>query len=121
MQGNSPAFPHTFFDFLYVLAIPVAGGVGALVTRLLNRKKLQPEVLILEARAGKTRAETRKLDGETITNAWERIDELQEINFQLRIERDEWKQKADKRAIQRDLDERQIRKMKAILGNNILD
>ena len=83
MQEHSPATPHALLDFLYVLAIPIAAGVGALVNRLLNRKRVRPELLILEASAEKTRAEVRKLDGETIDLAYDRILELVEINREL--------------------------------------
>jgi len=88
MSETPPANPHAVLDFLYALAIPLAGGLGALFQWLLNRKKIKPEVSILEASAEKTRAEARKLDGETINLAWDRIDELIEINFELRKQLD---------------------------------
>ena len=88
MSETPPANSHALLDFLYPLAILVAGAVGALVNRFLNRKKFKPELSILEANAEKTRAETRRLDGETIGLAWDRIDELTEINFELRRQLD---------------------------------
>ena len=88
MSETPPANSHALLDFLYPLAILVAGAVGALVNRFLNRKKFKPELSILEASAEKTRAETRRLDGETIGLAWERIDELSEINSELRRQLD---------------------------------
>jgi len=66
-----------------MIAIPLAGAAGALVTRFLNRKKVRPELSILEASAEKTRAEVRRLDGETIDLAYDRILELVEINREL--------------------------------------
>lgn len=85
-EGQSAS--HYLLDFLRILAIPLAGALGYLGSWFLNRKKIKPEVSVLEASAEKTRAEARKLDGETIRDAWERIDELILINFELRKQLD---------------------------------
>ena len=83
MQETPSSTPHALLDYLYMIAIPLAGAVGALVTRFLNRKKVRPELSILEASAEKTRAEVRRLDGETIDLAYDRILELVESNREL--------------------------------------
>lgn len=83
MQENPQILPHTLLQVLYLLAIALAGGLGALIDRFINRKKITPEVAILEASAIKIRAEARKLDGETIDLAWDRIDDLTAINSEL--------------------------------------
>jgi hypothetical protein len=88
MQETPTASSRALIDVLYLLAIGVAGGIGSLITWFLNRQKVKPEILILEASAEKTRAEARRLDGETVNLAWDRIDELTEINFELRKQLD---------------------------------
>lgn len=108
MQTGSPASSHWLLDFLYALAIPIAGGIGVLVTWFLNRKKRIGEVQFNEAGIEKTRAEARHLHGETLNLAWERIDELQVVNSKLRME-------LDLCEIRGRFNEQQQKKLKALL------
>jgi hypothetical protein len=115
MQDNPSASPHALLDALYVLAIGIAGAIGSLVTWFINRKKVRPEISILEAdaektRAGaeKTRAEGRKLDAETINLFCMRIDDLVAINLKL-------SQKIDLCEIRSRHHEAQEKRMKALL------
>ena len=88
MQENPTASSHVVLETLQTLATPVALLVGVIIGWFIKLKKVRPEVSVLEASAEKTRAEARKLDGETINLAWERIEELIEINSQLRMQSD---------------------------------
>lgn len=59
------------------LAKIVAGGiVGAFLQWLNLRKKLKPEIQVIEATAAKTYAEARHLNGESLQDAYDRIEEL---------------------------------------------
>jgi hypothetical protein len=87
MQDNPTASSHVL-ETLRSLATPIALIVGVVLGQFVKLLKVKPEVSILQASAEKTRAEARKLDGETINLAWERIDELTEINSELRKQLD---------------------------------
>lgn len=67
------------FVLLEIAKFIGSGGIGSLTTWLLLRKKVAPEVDAIQAGAEKTRAEARRLDAETINQAYERIDELWDI------------------------------------------
>lgn len=89
MQDQPTALPQWLLTVLQNLVVFGAGGlIVRLITLWLNRKKPKVEVLALEASAQKTRAEARKLDGESLNLAWERIDELILENFDLRKQLD---------------------------------
>jgi hypothetical protein len=115
MQEHSSSTSQVLLDFLKILAIPVAGGIGALVARFLEWGKRKPEVSILEANAEKTRAEAKKLDGETINLAYDRIDELVMVNFQLRQDCLALQKRLDMADIRDRFNDEQRRKMKALL------
>lgn len=95
MQEHPTSASQILLDFLKILAIPLAGAIGYLGSWLQNRKKLSSEILFTEANAEKTRAEARKLDGETIDRAYDRIDELVAVNSQLRKDCLELQKKLD--------------------------
>lgn len=95
MQENPSASSSALLEALKILAIPLAGALGALVARLFEWGRRKPEISVIQASAEKgradaekSRAETRRLDGETINLAYDRIDELTEINFDLRKQLD---------------------------------
>lgn len=115
MQEHSPSASQVLVDFLKVLAIPIAGGIGYLVSWFRSRGKRKPELSILEATAEKTRAEARKLDGEIIDGAYDRIDELQIINYQLRKDCLALQKQVDMADIRDGFNEKQRKKMKALL------
>jgi hypothetical protein len=115
MQEQSSSASQVLLDFLKILAVPVAGGVGYLFSWFQNRKKLKPELSILEANAEKTRAETRRLDAETIDLAHDRIDELTIINYKLREECLALQRKVDMSEIRDRFNDGQRRKLKALL------
>jgi hypothetical protein len=115
MQEHSPSASQVLLDFLKILAIPIAGGIGYLFSWFRNRGKRKPELSILEASAAKTRAEAKKLDGETLDLAYERIDELVVVNFQLRKDLLDLQKKVDMAEIRDKFNDGQRRKMKAML------
>jgi len=115
MQEHSTSASQVLLDFLKILAIPIAGALGYLGSWLQNRKKLNPEIKILDANAAKTEAEARKLDGETVDRAYDRIDELVVVNFQLRQDCLALQRKVDMSEIRDRFNEEQRRKMKALL------
>lgn len=115
MQEHSSSASQVFVDVLKVLAVPLAAALGYLGSWFQNRKKLKPELSILEANAAKTEAEARKLDGETVDRAYDRIDELVVVNFQLRQDCLALQRKVDMGEIRDRFNEEQRRKMKALL------
>lgn len=115
MQEHSSSASQVFVDVLKVLAVPLAAALGYLGSWFQNRKKLKPELSILEASAAKTEAEARKLDGETVDRAYDRIDELVIVNFQLRQDCLDLQKKVDMADIRDKFNEEQRRKMKALL------
>jgi hypothetical protein len=115
MQEHSSSTSQVLLDLLKVLAIPVAGVLGYLGSWFQNRKKLKPELAILDANAAKTRAEANKISGEALDLAYERIDELVVVNFQLRQDCLNLQRKADMADIRDKFNDGQRRKMKALL------
>jgi len=115
MQEHSSSTSQVLVDLLKVLAIPVAGALGYLGSWFQNRKKIRPEIKILDANAAKTEAEARKLDGETVDRAYDRIDELVIVNFQLRQDCLALQRQVDMAEIRDRFNEEQKRKMKALL------
>ena len=115
MQDQSSSASQVLLDFLKILAIPLAGGVGYLVSWFRNRGKAKPERSILEATAVKTLAEAKKLDGETLDLAYDRIDELLIINYRLREDLLELKKQIDMGEIRDSFNEKQRKRMKALL------
>lgn len=115
MQEQSSSASQVLLEFLKNLQGPIGAALGVLGHWLFNRWKQKPELSILEASAGKTEAETRKLDGETIDRAYDRIDELVEVNYQLRQDCLALQRKVDMADIRDKFNDGQRRKMKALL------
>lgn len=86
MQEASP-IPHSLVgQIIYAVTLLLSGTtVGGLIIHLLNRRRLNTES---EAQAAKAKAEARKLDSETINQAYDRIEELHEIIDQLRAKQE---------------------------------
>lgn len=111
---------HALLDLLKSLQVPIGAFLGALGHWLFNRWKQKPEASVLEATAERTRAEARKLDGETIDRAHDRIDELVIVNYQLRKDCLELQRKLDMAELREGLYDQSRRETKAktILGLN---
>lgn len=115
MQDHSSSASQVLLEFLKILAIPLAAVLGYLGSWIQNRKKLKPELSILEANAEKTRAEARKLDAETIDLAHDRIDELVIVNYKLRQDCLDLQRKLDMAEIRERLYDDGRRNAKALL------
>lgn len=115
MQEQSTSTSQLLLDFLKILAIPLAGAIGYLGSWLQNRKKLSSEISFNEANAEKTRAEARKIDGETIDRAHDRIDELVLVNYRLRQDCLELQKKLDMAELRERVYDEGRRKTKALL------
>ena len=72
-SSSSDAIQQTILELARVLA---GGLIGSVLTWLNLRKKLKPEIQVIEATAAKTYAEARHLNGETLRDAYDRIEEL---------------------------------------------
>lgn len=98
------------------LAKIVAGGVvGAFLQWLNLRKKLRPEIQQIEAETAKTYAEARHLNGETLGNAYERIEELYVIADQQRIQISRLQLDNDKKAMELEFQESELKWLKGVL------
>lgn len=106
---------HALLDLLKNLQAPIGAVLGVLGHWLFNRWKQKPELSILEANAEKTRAEARKLDGETINLAHDRIDELVMVNFQLRQDCLALQKRVDLADLRDNFNAEQRKRMKALL------
>jgi hypothetical protein len=115
MQEHSSSTSQVLLDVLKILAVPLAAIGGYLGSWLQNRKKLQPELRILDANAAKTEAEARKTDGETLDRAYDRIDELVLVNYQLRKDCLELQKKLDIAEMREKLYDEGRRNTKALL------
>ena len=72
-SSSSGAVEQTILELARVLA---GGLIGSVLTWLNLRKKLKPEIQQIEAATAKTYAEARHLNGETLKDAYDRIEEL---------------------------------------------
>lgn len=82
-SSSSDTVQQTILEVARYLA---SGVVGAFLAWLNLRKKLKPEIQQIEASTAKTYAEARHLNGETIKDAYDRIEELYIIADQQRIQ-----------------------------------
>lgn len=106
---------HALLDLLKSLQAPIGAVLGALAQWLFTRWKQKPEAAILVANAEKTRAEARRIDGEILDRAHDRIDELAAVNYQLRQDCLALQKKVDMGDIRDKFNEGQRKKMKALL------
>src|SRR5258705_247966 len=119
MQPPPSSSPFTGLEYALIsLAIAVAGVVGGVVTSLINKRKSRPEIIVLNARAEKSMAEARSLDGSTLGRAYHRIDELHVIIDELRDELVGSERERDLQAIRLKHHENQEKRMLALLKLN---
>lgn len=75
--SSSTGLEQTVLELAKYLATGALGSaVGSILTWLNLRKKLKPEIQQIEASTAKTYAEARHLNGETLKDAYSRIEEL---------------------------------------------
>lgn len=86
MQQSSSSLAGLEQTVLELAKFLASGVIGAVLTWLNLRKKLKPEIQVIEATAAKTYAEARHLNGETLSDAYDRIEELYVIADRQRVQ-----------------------------------
>jgi hypothetical protein len=134
-----PDFPLTSLSWrqlaFWILAAFVGGGgTATLVSLWANRGKRKAETENTDAQTGQLEITTSITAGDAIARFIRRLEMAQASNDRLRNERDEWHNHAaafemraeraeavcDKQAVALDLQDKQIRKLKAILTINAI-
>jgi len=116
MQQTPPS-SLTGLEYVLISIVTVlAGGIGSLLTWLVNRRKVKPEITVIEASAEKVRAEARRLDSDTIGAAYARLDELWEIAENQRIQIRQLGMDSDKKTIEVELLEDELKWLKGVIN-----
>jgi len=111
-----PTSSGTVEQTILELAKFIASGiVGSFLTWLNLRKKLKPEIQVIEATAAKTYAEARHLNGETLANAYERIEELYVIADSQRTQISRLQFANDKQMMELQFQESELKWLKGVL------
>lgn len=98
------------------LAKFVASGiVGSFLTWLNLRKKLNPEIQQIEASTAKTYAEARHLNGETLKDAYDRIEELYVIADSQRTQLARLQRECDRQSMNEEFLEEELKWMKSVI------
>ena len=79
------------------------------------RRKVKPEIRILEASAEKTWAEARHLNGETLGDAYDRIEELYIIADSQRTQISRLQLDNDKKAMELQFQESELKWLKGVM------
>lgn len=111
-NSSSPGIEQTILELAKLFA---SGGIGAFLTWLNLRKKLKPEIQVIEATAAKTYAEARHLNGETLGSAYERIEELYIIADQQRTQISRLQLDNDKKTMELEFQETELKWLKGVL------
>lgn len=116
MQIPPPSSSETVQQTILELAKIIASGlVGSVLTWLNLRKKLKPEIQVIEATAAKTYAEARHLNGETLKDAYDRIEELYIIADSQRTQISRLQLDNDKKSMELQFFEAEIKWLKGVL------
>lgn len=110
--SSSIGLEQTILELAKVFA---SGIVGSFLMWLNLRKKLKPEIQVIEATAAKTYAEARHLNGETLGNAYERIEELYIIADQQRLQISRLQLTNDKQSMELEFQESELKWLKGVL------
>jgi len=92
-----------------------SGIVGSFLTWLNLRKKLKPEIQVIEATAAKTYAEARHLNGETLKDAYARIEELYVIADSQRTQIARLQRENDKMSLREEFLEEELEWMRSVI------
>lgn len=112
IQPSSFSIEQTLLELAKYIASAVT---GSLLMWLNLRKKLKPEIQVIEATAAKTYAEARHLNGETLGNAYERIEELYVIADQQRVQISRLQLDSDKKSMELQFQEAELKWLKGVL------
>lgn len=113
IRSSSTGLEQTVVELAKVVA---SGALGSILTWLNLRKKLKPEIQVIEATATKTYAEARHLNGETLGNAYERIEELYVIADSQRTQIARLQREYDRAVMNEEFLEEELQWMKSILN-----
>lgn len=111
-SSPSPGIEQTVLELAKFIA---SGIVGSFLTWLNFRKKLKPEIQQIEATTAKTYAEARHLNGETLKDAYSRIEELYIIADSQRTQIARLQRECDRKGLNEEFLEEELRWMKSIL------
>lgn len=111
-SSSSDTVQQTILEVAKFLA---SGIIGSALTWLNLRKKLRPEIQQIEAVTEKTYAEARRLNGETLKDAYDRIEELFIIADQQRVQISRLQLANDKQAMELQFQEHEIKWLKGVM------
>lgn len=111
-SSPSPGIEQTILELAKLFA---SGGIGALLMWLRDRKKVKPEIQAIEATTAKTYAEARHLNGATLKDAYDRIEELYIIADSQRTQIARLQRECDRKGMNEEFLEEELRWMKSIL------
>lgn len=124
MQEGISSLSWTQIAFGFLASFIGGGGAYKLFNIWLNRKKPLAEVHESIARAGKTRAEARKLDAESdahnadvVSRVTLRLEQMQIRKDEIAAERDEFKTRCDLQKMELAMRDGDIKKLKGILDS----
>jgi uncharacterized membrane protein YheB (UPF0754 family) len=116
MQNLPSSPPGAIEQTVLELAKALASGlIGALLTWLNLRKKLRPEIQQIEATTAKTYAEARHLNGETLKDSYDRIEELYIIADTQRTTIARLQRECDRKAMNEEFLEEEMKWLNAVL------
>lgn len=115
MQNSSSSLAGLEQTVIELAKFVASGIIGSFLTWLNLRKKLKPEIQVIEATAAKTYAEARHLNGETLGNAYERIEELYIIADQQRVQISRLQLENDKKSMELTFQESELKWLKGVL------
>lgn len=110
--SSTPGIEQTILELAKILA---GGFVGSILTWLNLRKKVKPEIQQIEAVTAKTYAEARHLNGETLGDAYDRIEELYVIADQQRTQINRLQLDCDKKGMELEFQESEIKWLKGVM------
>lgn len=112
IHSSSSSVEQTILELAKFLA---SGIIGSFLTYLNLRKKLKPEIQVIEATAAKTYAEARHLNGETLGDAYNRIEELFVIADSQRVQISRLQLDNDKKSMELQFQEAELKWLKGVL------
>lgn len=110
--SSSTSIEQTILELAKFIA---SGIVGSFLTWLNLRKKLRPEIQQIEASTAKTYAEARHLNGETLKDAYDRIEELYIIADSQRTQIARLQRECDRQTLNEEFLEEELKWMKSVI------
>lgn len=111
-SSSSGAVEQTILEVAKFIA---SGIIGSFLTWLNLRKRLKPEIQQIEAVTAKTYAEARHLNGETLKDAYDRIEELYIIADTQRTTISRLQLDNDKQSMELQFQESEIKWLKGVM------